>query len=203
MTDVPDQDEHREPESAEKALPAEPLTPSGALASRFNQMFPVLSPSEITRVRRFGEIRRFPAGEFLSRAGEPVPPMYVILSGRVAIVLRDALGQALPVAAVDRLRILEVRALPLGGLFHPLEPGTGRPAAEGGTTRNRNCSGDRRHPGGDEPPASPMRCPTRWFTRAILTAPSEKFRRSGGPPRTGCRGGRAPPESRPARASRR
>src|SRR5207253_3079586 len=39
--------------------------------------------------------------------------------------------------------------------------------------------------------------------RAILTAPSEESRRSGGPPRTGCRGGRVPPESRPAHASRR
>jgi thioredoxin reductase (NADPH) len=66
-------------------------------------MFPVLSPAEIDRVRRFGEIRRFPDGEFLSRAGETVPPMYVILSGRVAIVLKDALGQALPVATVAEL----------------------------------------------------------------------------------------------------
>jgi thioredoxin reductase (NADPH) len=105
VTDVPDQDDDRkrEPESPENAAPAEPVTSSGALASRLNQMFPVLSPAEIDRVRRFGEIRRFPDGEFLSRAGETVPPMYVILSGRVAIVLRDALGQALPVATVAEL----------------------------------------------------------------------------------------------------
>ena len=103
MTDVPDQNDHSEPESPGNASPAEPVTPSGALASRFNQMFPVFSAAEIDRVRRFGEIRRFPAGEFLSRAGETVPPMYVILSGRVAIVLKDALGQALPVAAVAEL----------------------------------------------------------------------------------------------------
>ena len=100
---MPDQDDPREPESPENAAPAEPVTPSGALASRFNQMFPVLSPAEIDRVRRFGEIRRFPAGEFLSRAGETVPPMYVILSGRVAIGLRDPLGQVVPVAAVAEL----------------------------------------------------------------------------------------------------
>ena len=98
-----DQDDHGEPESPGNASPAEPVTPSGALASRFNQMFPVFSAAEIDRVRRFGEIRRFPDGEFLSRAGETVPPMYVILSGRVAIVLKDALGQALPVAAVAEL----------------------------------------------------------------------------------------------------
>ena len=58
---MPDQDDKperkREPESPENTSPAEPATPSGALASRFNQMFPVLSPAEIDRVRRFGEIR--------------------------------------------------------------------------------------------------------------------------------------------------
>jgi thioredoxin reductase (NADPH) len=100
---VPDQDDHREPESPGKADPAGSVTPSGVLASRFHQMFPVLSAAEIDRVRRFGEIRRFQAGEFLSRAGEAAPPMYVILSGRVAIVLRDAFGQALPVAPVAEL----------------------------------------------------------------------------------------------------
>jgi thioredoxin reductase (NADPH) len=97
---MPDEKQRGEHEAAEGAAPG---ASSGALASRFNQMFPVLSPAEIDRVRRFGEIRRFPAGEFLSRSGEPVPPMYVILSGRVAIVLKDALGQAVPVDTVAEL----------------------------------------------------------------------------------------------------
>jgi thioredoxin reductase (NADPH) len=66
-------------------------------------MFPVLSPPEIDRVRRFGEIRRFAAGEFLFRTGEAVPGMYVILSGRVAIVPRDGLGQITPVDAFAQL----------------------------------------------------------------------------------------------------
>src|SRR5689334_6416008 len=77
--------------------------PNAALASRFHQMFPVLTDAEIGRVRRFGEIRRFPAGELLFRAGEAVPAMYVILSGRVAIVPRDVLGQSVPVAAFAEL----------------------------------------------------------------------------------------------------
>jgi thioredoxin reductase (NADPH) len=76
---------------------------SGALASRFNQMFPVLSGAEIDRVRRFGEVRRFPDGDWLFQAGEVVPGMYVILSGRVAIVPRDALGKAAPVSAFAEL----------------------------------------------------------------------------------------------------
>src|SRR5215510_6977628 len=78
---------------------SEPTTSNTALASRFNQMFPVLSPAEIDRVRRFGEVRRFPAGEYIFRAGKPTPGMYVILSGRVAIVPRDGMGHEVPVAA--------------------------------------------------------------------------------------------------------
>ena len=81
----------------------EPATSNAALASRFHQMFPVLSAAEIDRVRRFGEVRRFPAGELLIQAGEAVPGMYVILSGRVAIVPRDGLGQSVPVAAFAQL----------------------------------------------------------------------------------------------------
>jgi thioredoxin reductase (NADPH) len=72
----------------------------GVLSSRFDQMFPVLSPSEIDRVRRFGTIRRFAPGELLSRAGRPAPGMYVVLSGRVAIVSRDALGRSIDATAI-------------------------------------------------------------------------------------------------------
>src|SRR5262252_6887 len=97
------QDERGDRESQGSAAPVGPATTSTALASRFHQMFPVLSPAEIDRVRRFGEIRRFPDGEFLSRAGEAIPPMYLVLSGRVAIALKDALGQAVPVDTVAEL----------------------------------------------------------------------------------------------------
>ena len=85
------------------ATPPSPAASNAALASRFQQLFPVLSESEIDRVRRFGEVTRFSAGELLFRAGEAVPAMYVILSGRVAIVPRDGLGQAVPVAAFAEL----------------------------------------------------------------------------------------------------
>jgi thioredoxin reductase (NADPH) len=61
-------------------------------------MFPVLSPAEIERIRRFGEVRRFQPGELLCRVGKPSPGMYVILSGRMAVVSRDPLGRSLPVA---------------------------------------------------------------------------------------------------------
>jgi thioredoxin reductase (NADPH) len=56
-------------------------------------MFPVLSPAEIDRIRHFGEMRRFGAGELLCRVGKPSPGMYVILSGRAAVVGQDAFGR--------------------------------------------------------------------------------------------------------------
>src|SRR5262245_19008636 len=97
---MPGPNDRPEPCSPQNTPPAPATTGNAALASRFNQMFPVLSPAEIDRVRRFGEVRRFPAGEYIFRAGKPTPGMYVILSGRVAIVPRDGMGHEVPVAAV-------------------------------------------------------------------------------------------------------
>src|SRR5258707_11362314 len=81
----------------------EPATSNAALASRFHQMFPVLSAAEIDRVRRFGEVRRFPAGALLFQAGEAYLGMYVIVAGRVAVVPHDVLGKAVPVDAFAQL----------------------------------------------------------------------------------------------------
>ena len=100
---MPIDDERNGHEIRENPTPAEPAASNAALGSRFDQMFPVLSGTEIDHVRRFGEIRRFAAGELLFHAGEAVPGMYVILSGRVAIVPRDGLGQTVPVAAFAHL----------------------------------------------------------------------------------------------------
>jgi len=100
---VPSQDDRSEYNPSGNAAEAAPATSNSALASRFNQMFPVLSPAEIDRVRRFGEVRRFPAGGLLFQAGEAVAGTYVILSGRVGIVPRDVLGKPVPVAAFAQL----------------------------------------------------------------------------------------------------
>jgi thioredoxin reductase (NADPH) len=77
--------------------------PAGALARRFDQMFPVLSSAEIDRVRRHGDVRRFRPGELLCRVGKPSPGMYLILSGRLAVVTRDPFGRALPVAEYGQM----------------------------------------------------------------------------------------------------
>src|SRR3954464_13136071 len=65
---------------------------------RREQMFPKLSAAEIERIRRFGEIRRYRAGEAMVTTGEPSPGMFVILSGSVSVTARDPLGHKLPVA---------------------------------------------------------------------------------------------------------
>jgi thioredoxin reductase (NADPH) len=96
---MPSDDERSAHAASESAPPAALATSNAALSSRFNQMFPVLSAAEIDRVRRFGEVKRFAAGELLFQAGDAVPGTYVILSGRVAVVPRDALGRVAPISA--------------------------------------------------------------------------------------------------------
>src|SRR6266436_2710687 len=70
------------------------------LAARFprlEQTFPVLTPQEIARMRRFGEVRSYQDGERLFETGKPGPGMFVVLSGHVAISQRDGLGHVTPV----------------------------------------------------------------------------------------------------------
>ncbi|ABD09043.1 cyclic nucleotide-regulated FAD-dependent pyridine nucleotide-disulphide oxidoreductase [Rhodopseudomonas palustris HaA2] len=64
---------------------------------RYDQTFPVLTPAEIERMRRFGEIRRFADGEMLFETGKIGPGMFVVLSGHVAVTQRDGLGHVTPV----------------------------------------------------------------------------------------------------------
>ena len=46
------------------------------IETRHDQMFPVLEPAEIDRVRRFGETRFYRAGERLTTTGEVGPGMF-------------------------------------------------------------------------------------------------------------------------------
>ncbi len=64
---------------------------------RHEQTFPALTPQEIARIRRFGEIKLFKDGEALFEAGKPGPGMYVVLAGHVAITQRDGFGNVIPV----------------------------------------------------------------------------------------------------------
>ncbi|WP_423967744.1 FAD-dependent oxidoreductase, partial [Bradyrhizobium sp.] len=64
---------------------------------RYEQTFPALTPQEIDRMRRFGELRSYRDGELLFETGKPGPGMFVLLSGHVAITERDGLGHVTPV----------------------------------------------------------------------------------------------------------
>lgn len=75
--------------------------PNGGVSSfafpRYEQTFPELTPHEIARMRRFGELRTYRSGEMLFETGTVGPGMFVILSGHVAITQRDGLGNVTPV----------------------------------------------------------------------------------------------------------
>ncbi|WP_346656070.1 FAD-dependent oxidoreductase [Bradyrhizobium sp. dw_78] len=73
------------------------IAPPAASFPRHEQTFPVLTPEEITRMRRFGAVTTYKDGEKLFETGEPGPGMFVILSGHVAITQRDGLGHVTPV----------------------------------------------------------------------------------------------------------
>src|SRR3984885_6885984 len=68
------------------------LSPQPIIERRRDQMFPDLDPVEIGRVRRFGEVRSFAAGEALLTAGQIGPGLIVILAGRVDITQRNQSG---------------------------------------------------------------------------------------------------------------
>ena len=73
---------------------------TGAAPSAFprhEQTFPTLTHHEIERMRRFGELRAYKDGEALFETGKVGPGMFVVLSGHVAINLRDGLGHVTPV----------------------------------------------------------------------------------------------------------
>src|SRR5690349_21761870 len=55
------------------------------IAKRSEQMFPVLEPHEIDRVRRFGELKLFNAGDALAEVGKVGAGLIIILSGSVDV----------------------------------------------------------------------------------------------------------------------
>jgi len=65
--------------------------------TRRHQMFPVLSGTDVERIRRFGAVRHYAQGACLFRAGEPGPGMFVVLRGTVAITQRDGFGHVVPI----------------------------------------------------------------------------------------------------------
>ena len=63
------------------------------IATRGAQMFPVLSPDEMARLRRFGEGKQFRQGEALATVGKPGLGLVLILDGEVEISQHDETGR--------------------------------------------------------------------------------------------------------------
>ena len=67
--------------------------PFSALDDRHHQTHPILTDSEIERMKHFGTLQTYRSGEQLLESGVPVPGMFVLLSGRISITRRDGLGR--------------------------------------------------------------------------------------------------------------
>src|SRR5262249_27945649 len=70
-----------------------PATRLPTVEARRDQTFPILDPEEIDRLRRFGELRSYRAGDAIERIGELGHGLTVVLAGRVAITRRDEFGR--------------------------------------------------------------------------------------------------------------
>lgn len=71
--------------------------PPDMFAGRREQMFPVLGEGDLARAARFGTPRNYAAGEYLFRAGQPGPGMFILLRGLVTVSQHDGLGHVVPI----------------------------------------------------------------------------------------------------------
>ncbi len=67
------------------------------IATRGAQMFPTLTCAEVARLKRFGETRRFEAGEMLAKTGDTGHGLTLFLSGEVEISQRGSDGNRRPI----------------------------------------------------------------------------------------------------------
>ena len=67
------------------------------VSNRWDQLFPVLTELEITHIARFGTVQCYSRGAHLFTAGEPVPGMFVVLSGVLGTSQRDGRGLVVPI----------------------------------------------------------------------------------------------------------
>lgn len=68
--------------------------------TRRDQMFPVLEPEVIERLRRFGEVRSYRPGEALFRAGDAGHGLTIILAGKVDITEHEDAGPGIPITTL-------------------------------------------------------------------------------------------------------
>ncbi|MET0294426.1 MAG: FAD-dependent oxidoreductase, partial [Phenylobacterium sp.] len=73
------------------------MTDASIADTRGPQMYPKLTGGELQRLSRFGEPRRWAAGEALARIGQTGLGLTLILSGEVRIARRDEAGEPQPI----------------------------------------------------------------------------------------------------------
>jgi thioredoxin reductase (NADPH) len=66
------------------------------IESRGDQMFPVLQPAELERLRRFGTLRSYASGQALARVGDAGHGLTIILAGKVDITQHNS-GRRVPI----------------------------------------------------------------------------------------------------------
>lgn len=71
--------------------------PPSVIDARREQIFPILKAAEIGRLRRFGDVRTFAAGEPLAKVGEVGQGLTVVLSGAVEVSQRNRAGPAVQI----------------------------------------------------------------------------------------------------------
>lgn len=67
------------------------------IAKRREQMFPVLAPQEIDRLRRFGNLKAFNPGDALAEIGKISAGLAIILRGKVDVTQHDTSGHHVPI----------------------------------------------------------------------------------------------------------
>jgi thioredoxin reductase (NADPH) len=73
-------------------LQLEPATQLVDLVGRRHQLFPVLLPAEIARLRRFGVPARWAPGELIFASGAPCTGMVLLVSGTACVTRNDGVG---------------------------------------------------------------------------------------------------------------
>ncbi len=69
------------------------MLPSIIAPDRQAQAFPILTPTQIDRIRPYGTARTVRAGEILFEPGEPGISCFVVLSGKLEIVMTRLSGE--------------------------------------------------------------------------------------------------------------
>src|SRR5476651_23966 len=67
--------------------------PASVIETRRHQMFPTLDAHDFSRLRRFGQVRSFPSGTLIMKAGEVAPGLAFILKGKVDVRQGGAVSQ--------------------------------------------------------------------------------------------------------------